>query len=56
MAKKKDSLYPNPTKHSKTKLGTKPNEAKKDWKPSTRNKPCKYYDVATKTWHQPKEV
>jgi hypothetical protein len=41
--------------NSKTKPGTKPRQSNKGWKPSTRNRPCKYYDLATKTWKQPRK-
>ena len=48
--------YSAPTSHSKTRKGVRPNDSKKP--PvigSGKNKPCKYYNMATKTWHQPKE-
>ena len=51
----KSSKFVQPSHRSNTKPGTPPNPSAKvpTW-PSNKNKSCKYYDVETKTWNQPR--
>ena len=49
----KNSKYPAPSHHSKTRPGTRPNASKKPAVPgSGRNRPAKGFDPQTKTWSQ----
>lgn len=50
---KKISIYPIPSKQSRTRRGIRPNDSKKPATPGTgRNRPAKGFDPITKTWNQ----